>query len=200
MKLILASSSPRRSEILEMLNMSFVVMNSHVDEEKIQAEMLDKSPANLVCTLSKAKSQAVAKQIEEGFVLGADTVVELDKQIYGKPSNADEVRMMLKAFSNRTHQVLTGVTVTDASSGRSATSVAVTEVSFRRVEEFELIWYENNASYRDKAGGYAIQEHAALFITGINGCYYNVVGLPVQEILKLFKQLGVDWKEFLMNG
>ena len=200
MKLILASASPRRSEILEMLNMNFSIMNSDVDEEKIQTEMLEKSPTNLVCTLSKAKAQAVAQQLEEGFVLGADTVVVLDKQIFGKPSNADEMRTMLKAFSSRAHQVLTGVTMTDAFSGKSATSVAVTEVSFRAIEEFEIIWYEKNASYKDKAGGYAIQEHAALFITGINGCYYNVVGLPVQETLNLFKQLGVNWKEFLVNG
>lgn len=200
MKLILASSSPRRSEILEMLNMNFKVINSCVDEEKIQSNMLGSTPAELVRALSGAKSQAVAFQLKDGFVLGADTVVVLDQKIYGKPANATALREMLLAFSDRTHQVLTGVTVTDASSGKCASSVAVTEVSFRCVEDYEMVWYEKHANYSDKAGGYAIQEHAALFITSINGCYYNVVGLPVQETLKLFTQLDVNWKEFLLNG
>ncbi len=200
MKLILASSSPRRSEILETLNMKFVVVKSCVDEEKIQAEMYKNTPAELVGALSKAKSHDVALQQKDGFVIGADTVVVLDNKIYGKPADSTALREMLTAFSGRTHQVLTGVTITEASSGKFVSSVAMTEVSFRKVENEEMIWYEKNANYRDKAGGYAIQEHAALFITGINGCYYNVVGLPIHETLKLFHQLDIDWKEFLLNG
>jgi len=200
MKLILASTSPRRREILEMLNIEFEVVNSFIDENKVQATMSENNPAELVAALSKAKSQAVAAMRKEGFVLGADTVVVFDQKIYGKPANAEDLREMIQVFSNKTHQVLTGVTLTDATSGNCASSVAVTEVSFRKVDEKEIVWYEKNAIYKDKAGGYAIQEHAALFVTKINGCYYNVVGLPVHETLKLFKKLNLDWKEFLQNG
>ncbi len=200
MKLILASLSPRRREILEMLNINFQVVNSCVDEEKIQSKMLESTPTELVSALSRAKSQAVAFQLKDGFVLGADTVVVLDQKIYGKPANARSLREMLLAFSDRTHQVLTGVTITDASNSRCVSSVALTEVSFRRLEDYEIDWYEKHAKYRDKAGGYAIQEQAALFISSINGCYYNVVGLPVQETLNLLAQLDVNWKEFLLNG
>lgn len=180
-----------------MLHLEFEVVDSGFNEASFVEKLKDTSPIALVKALSQAKSHVVAEQLEAGYVLGADTIVVVDNRIYGKPSDEEDLRQMISHFSNRTHQVMTGITVTNAMTGVQAISVAVTDVHFRKVTQGELDWYVKNAHYWDKAGGYAIQEHAALFITGIRGCYYNVVGLPVQETLGLLSQLGLDWKELL---
>lgn len=195
MKLILASGSPRRREILSLLNLKFDVETSQIDEDKIQNEMKNEPPAEIARKLSMAKSHSVAQKIGKGLVLGADTIVVLENQIFGKPKNEEALQYMMSAFSGKTHQVMTGVTMTDSNRNHSVSLVAVTDVTFRKIEAMELDWYVANANYLDKAGGYAIQEHAALFVAGIHGCYYNVVGLPVQETLALLSLLGYSWSE-----
>jgi len=196
MELILASGSPRRSEILSMLTLRYRVQTSHVDEEEILLTMPQASPKELVQRLSSAKSQAVAGALDSGLVLGADTVVALEGEIYGKPVDEQDLRRMMQAFSGKTHQVFTGVTLTQAAGKHSVSLTAVTEVTFRAISDEEMEWYVAHADYLDKAGGYAIQEHAALFIEGIQGCYYNVMGLPVQETLMLFQLMGTSWQAF----
>ncbi|MEN1758997.1 Maf family protein [Anoxynatronum sibiricum] len=196
MELILASGSPRRSEILSMLTLRYRVQTSHVDEAEILLKMPQATPRELVQRLSSAKSQAVASQLDEGLVLGADTIVVLEDQIYGKPVDEQELRHMMQAFSGKTHQVFTGVTLTQATGRHSVSLTAVTDVTFRPISDEELEWYVTHANYGDKAGGYAIQEHAALFVEGIQGCYYNVMGLPVQETLALFQLMGTSWRVF----
>ncbi|SMP44148.1 Maf family protein [Anoxynatronum buryatiense] len=196
MELILASGSPRRSEILNMLTLRYRVQTSQVDEGELLRQMPQATPKELVQRLSSAKSQAVANQLETGLVLGADTIVVLEEHIYGKPVDEQDLRNMMWAFSGKTHQVLTGVTLTQAVGRHSVSLTAVTDVTFRTISEEEMEWYVAHAHYSDKAGGYAIQEHAALFVEGIQGCYYNVMGLPVQETLALFQLMGTSWQAF----
>jgi septum formation protein len=196
MELILASQSPRRREIMQLLNLKFRVITSDVEEDVIEKEMSDAAPEVIAQHLSKSKSLAVAEQVGSGLVLGADTIVVLDGKIYGKPSDESALREMMQEFSGRTHQVFTSVTITDAEKMNAVSATAVTEVTFRNITSRELDWYAANANYMDKAGGYAIQEHAALFISGICGCYYNVVGLPVQETLALLAVFGRHWEDF----
>ena len=196
MKLILGSASPRRREILELLNLQFSVATSQVNEDKMQKQMMEATPQEVVRHLSLAKSQAVARESGTGLVLGADTIVVLDNQIFGKPADEASVRQMMMTFSGKVHQVMTGVTITDAVKNHSISLMAVTDVAFREITADELNWYVDHAHYRDKAGGYAVQEHAALFVAGIHGCYYNVVGLPVQETLSLLTLMGYSWKDF----
>ena len=196
MELILGSASPRRREILDLLNLRFSVATSQVDEDKMQEQMMDATPQEVVRHLSLAKSQAVARESGTGLVLGADTIVVLDNQIFGKPTGEASVRQMMMTLSGKVHQVMTGVTITDAAKNHSISLMAVTDVAFRKITTDELNWYVGHAHYQDKAGGYAVQEHAALFVAGIHGCYYNVVGLPVQETLTLLTLMGYSWKDF----
>jgi septum formation protein len=200
MELILGSASPRRREILDLLNLQFSVATSQVDEEKMQEQMMEETPQEVVRHLSLAKSQAVARERGTGLVLGADTIVVLDNQIFGKPADEASVRQMMMTFSGKVHQVMTGVSITDAVKNHSISLTAVTDVAFREITADELNWYVAHAHYQDKAGGYAVQEHAALFVAGVHGCYYNVVGLPVQETLTLLTLMGYSWKDFQKRG
>ena len=190
MKLILASSSPRRAEILANAGLPFSVLSSAVDESPYAGE----TPAALVQRLANAKADLVtARAVGPAVVLGADTVVVLDDKVLGKPRSTEEARHMLQRLSGRTHSVLTGVALVRLPDGERREFTESTLVHFRPITEEELSSYLSTEEPYDKAGAYAVQGQAGRYIPRIEGCYFNVVGLPLSRLLTELKTLG--WPE-----
>ncbi len=186
-KLILASASPRRAEILSAVGWEFEQCAANVDETVLPNE----KPENYVTRLAKIKAEAVAQNYDEALVLGADTTVVVDEKIVGKPANLDEAREMLKMLSGRWHDVLTGVALIEKRN-RSVNlkeGLQKTRVKFDELSEEEIEFLVQKGNPLDKAGAYAVQAQAALFIEAIEGDYWNVVGLPVNLIYKLVNHL-----------
>ncbi|SHK51100.1 septum formation protein [Selenomonas ruminantium] len=183
---ILASGSPRRKELLQQINTRFEIRISTAEE--LTGD--DLAPAELVEKNAAAKASAVAKLHPNHAVLGADTVVALDGHTYGKPSSREDAVRMLKEFSGRTHQVLTGIAW--AYNGHLFTDVVITEVEFAQLADTEIERYVKSGEPMDKAGAYAIQGAAAEFIVGIKGSFTNVVGLPLNATVRLARKAGVN--------
>lgn len=184
--IILASQSPRRKAILAQMGFTFkTIIPPPIDEAAFLAT--GDLPSSLR-KLAKAKAIAVAKRHPEALVLGADTVVVKGKKILGKPANRSEAHAMLVALAGTRHRVYTGVALTCKDDAFSTTAMACTDVFFRKVTIDEIEAYLACGEYRDKAGAYAIQGRAMTFVEKINGCYYNVVGLPVSETIGMFKK------------
>lgn len=183
-KLILASGSPRRKELLAMAVKDYAVKVSDVDESKITAQ----NPADLAKALGRAKCLAVAAGEPQAVVLGCDTVVEFEGQVFGKPKSREDARRMLQALSGKRHYVHTGVCLAE---GEHIENFVVTSaVDFFPIEEADLESYIDTKEPYDKAGGYAIQGHAAVWCKGIEGCYYNIMGLPVSQVAQALKKFG----------
>lgn len=183
---ILASASPRRSELLTVLGLSFAVIPSGADETFRPGE----TPAGHVKRISGAKAQAVAADHPDAWVLGADTIVVIDGQVLGKPKDRADARQMLRLLSGREHDVYTGFTVIKKTASVLCRKVVRSTVVFREITEDELEWYVNSDEPYDKAGGYAVQEKGGLFAYRIRGSYSNVIGLPVSEVFEVLKQIG----------
>ena len=187
-KLILASRSPRRAEILRSVGWPFEVIVAGVDETPEDGE----APENYVRRLSLAKAEAVAATMNEGLVLGADTTVVIDNQILGQPIDDDDARRMLKMLSGRWHEVLTAVALIRADKESDPlVSVETTRVRFAELSDAEIEWYVSSGEHLDKAGAYGIQEKAALFIEQIQGDYFNVMGLPIRLVYTLATQIWI---------
>ncbi|MBO8128583.1 MAG: septum formation inhibitor Maf [Peptococcaceae bacterium] len=186
-KIILASSSPRRQQLLREIGLPFQVRVANV-EEALTAKL---SPAEQVKMLAERKACAVAEQISGGLVIGADTVV-WDGDILGKPKDENEARLMLKRLSGKEHLVYTGVSVVDVGTGSAVTDYERTRVRFRSLSEEEIIRYVATGEPLDKAGAYGIQGVGALLVEGIEGCYFNVVGLPIVKLRSLLQNFGFD--------
>jgi septum formation protein len=187
MKLILASSSERRAEILANAGLPFSVLSSAVDESSYPGE----AAAALVQRLANAKADLVtARAVGPAIILAADTEVVLDDQILGKPSSIEDARHMLQQLSGRTHAVLTGVALIRLPDGERRQFVESTLVHFRPIADEELSAYLATEESFDKAGAYAIQGRAGRFIPRIEGCYFNVVGLPLSRVLTELESLG----------
>jgi len=187
MKLILASSSPRRAEILANAGVPFSVLSSAVDESPYP----DETPAALVQRLANAKADLVtARAVGPAIVLAADTVVVLDDKILGKPRSIEDARHMLQQLSGRTHSVLTGVAMIRLPDGERRQFIESTLVHFRPITDEELSSYLATQEPYDKAGAYAIQGLAGRYIPRIEGCYFNVVGLPLSRVLTELQTLG----------
>ena len=184
---ILASQSPRRAELLERIGFTFEVRPSHVDEDAIDI----REPRRHVTELSRAKAAKVAGEVEEGWIIGADTIVVLDDEILGKPSDPQQAFDMLNRLQGRTHHVYTGFTIVEKPQNRTLSDVEVTSVRFRELEDWEIWGYIDTKSPFDKAGAYGIQDRSAVFADRIEGCFYNVVGFPLarfyQQLLTLLK-------------
>lgn len=193
MKILLASNSPRRAEILRDAGIEFSICGSHVDEASLPGEM----PQAMVARLAEAKARAAAAQIRDDagdcIVVGADTAVALDGEILGKPRDAAHAREMLAKLSGRTHHVLTGVFLLRLPDGASRAAVETSAVEFARLNEKEIDSYVASSEPMDKAGAYAIQGLAGRFIPRIEGCYFNVVGLPLARLYAFLHELG--WRE-----
>lgn len=180
-KIILASASPRRAEILQTIGWPFDALAVRIDESRRE----DEGAANYVQRLAREKAETAAARTVGLNVVGADTTVVIDDQILEKPIDANDARRMLALLSGHWHKVLTGIAVVDR---RSETRVAYqeTEVKFATMSDDEIEWYVAGGEPMDKAGAYAIQGQGARFIEGIRGDYFNVVGLPVRLLYELF--------------
>ncbi|HZS70615.1 MAG TPA: Maf family protein [Candidatus Acidoferrum sp.] len=190
MRLILASASPRRAEILRDAGLPFAVMSSAVDETPYPGE----TPQDHVQRLAHAKAELVAaRAVGPAIVIAADTVVALDGRILGKPRSTDDARHMLEQLSGRTHTVLTGVALIRLPDAERRAFVESTLVHFAPLEENDIVQYLATDEPYDKAGAYAIQGRAGKFIPRIEGCYFNVVGLPLARLVQTLRELG--WSE-----
>lgn len=187
--LILASKSPRRRQLLEQLGLIFSVIPADIDELSMP---LDIPPAEYVQALARYKAEAVAGLLgnQPTLVLGADTIVVIDGKILNKPLDDREAYTMLKSLSGRTHTVYTGIALTNAHTMHTITSLQTTEVTFRVLEDDEIYGYIATGSPMDKAGAYGIQDDfGAVFVSNIRGCYYNIVGLPLEMVYRMLRSL-----------
>ncbi len=188
---VLASASPRRKELLSILNMKFDVVKSDADESAVPKNL---PPNTYVRELAMLKAVSAVKHLKRDmYVIGADTVVECEGEIMGKPKNPEDAARMLRLLSGQTHRVYTGICVLRSEDGFAAGTYACTEVQFRTLEAEEIEAYIASGEPFDKAGGYAVQGLASIFIEEIRGDYFNVVGLPLYKLSKLLKdEFGID--------
>lgn len=187
MRIILASASPRRREILTGLNINFEIIVSNADENS------DKTDAGELCMeLSRIKAQSVAQKANDNdaLVIGCDTVVVKNGKILGKPKDRNDAFQMLNYLQNGQHSVISGLTLVYGE--KTISNFEETKVFFDKMTTEEIIKYIDTGECDDKAGGYAIQGLAAPYIKGIDGCYYNVVGLPVNLLKNMAKEIGID--------
>lgn len=181
---VLASSSPRRRELLESAGLRFTIQSPSIDESRRSGEL----PAAYLRRIARAKLRAVDAP-DSAVVLAADTVVVLNGQVLGKPRDPAEARRMLNALSGATHDVFTGVAVGRA--GLERYRAVKTRVTFRKIESEEIRWYVATGEPLDKAGAYAIQGAGGAFVTAIRGSHSNVIGLPLAEALEMLHELGL---------
>jgi septum formation protein len=183
-RLILASGSPRRKELLERMGLTFesIPGGPIVESAYIDAADMEESLGRLAV----AKAVSVAGNFPEAIVLAADTIVVCDKRVLGKPADRDEARRMLEKLAGRRHTVMTGVALACREVDFCQSAIAATDVWFRELSAGEIEWYLDSGEPFDKAGAYGIQGKAMIFIDKIEGCYYNVVGLPVRGTIDLF--------------
>ena len=187
-RIILASNSPRRRDLLRQIGLEFTVDPADVDERRLTGE----SAEVFAVRVALDKAHVAADRAGEGLVIAADTIVVLGDAVMGKPQQASDAVRMLTALSGREHQVLTGLAVIDATTGKSMTGLARTSVLFRRLSTREIEAYVATGEPLDKAGAYGIQEKGALFVESITGCYYNVVGLPISLLGEMLTNFGID--------
>ena len=184
--LVLASASPRRRDLLNELGLDFQVAPSNIPEEKQESE----TPADMVKRLSMEKAQAVAGQMKDGYVIGADSTVVMDGEAFEKPADAEDARRMLRQLRGTHHQVITGVTVIDASSGRMLTDSMASGISLRNFTDAEMEASIASGTPLDKAGAYAVQDQDFRPAESWHGCYTNIIGLPICRLLDMLREIG----------
>jgi septum formation protein len=187
-QLILASASPRRRQLLAQLALPFTVMPANLGEHQLANE----SPLSYVVRMAECKAAHVAQQYPDAFVLGADTVVVLDNDILGKPADGHEARQMLRRLSGRQHTVITGLAILQQRQQLKRLDTVSTVVRFRPLLPADIEAYVATGEPLDKAGAYAIQGGAAAFAVSLEGCYTNVVGLPLCRTAALLRSAGLD--------
>ena len=180
-KLILASKSARRRELLEMLGADFDIITREVDES-YEGEI---APNELVKMLSKRKLDAVVNEAEGAIVISSDTIVYCNGEVFGKPRDMDDARRMLRAMSGHYHEVYSGIAVGDGK--KTVVDAVSTKVYFRHITDSEIERYISESAVLDKAGAYGIQERASLFVEKIEGDYFNIVGLPVCRLGEILR-------------
>lgn len=191
MKIILASNSPRRKEILSQLNLEFEIIPSDFEEAPVDME-----PHILAEHFAYMKAMDVFEKrkstlSEDTYIIGSDTIVFCNC-VMGKPKSDEDAYQMLKALSNKEHKVISGLSVINVGTGKVITTHESTAVWIRELEDREIRNYISSREPMDKAGAYAIQGIGSLFVEKIQGCYFNVVGLPVNKLFKIMKQFGID--------
>lgn len=184
-QLVLASSSPRRREILSSLGLTFETRAADVDESLLPGE----DPFDAAERLARAKAEAVARGAGDALVVAADTLVVLDGRALGKPASREDAARMLRSLSGRSHQVVTGLALTFG--GRTASGREITDVVFAAMSEKEINAYVETGEPDDKAGAYAVQGIGGLFVETVNGSPSNVVGLPVRLFYRLASEMGL---------
>jgi septum formation protein len=193
MKLVLASASPRRAEILRNAGFAFEVFPTNVDESRFPGEGAKDYVLRLASSKARVAAEEIAKRGEQTIVIGADTVVVLGSQILGKPESAEDARWMLRSLSGQSHEVLTGISLLSTPENQRASHVETTRVSFLPLSEADIRDYLATNEPFDKAGAYGIQGIAGRYIPRIEGCYFNVMGLPVSRLWLMLRQFG--WRE-----
>jgi septum formation protein len=186
---ILASASPRRSEILDRLGIRFRVDPSGIEEPP---QKRGETPKEYVVRIARLKAAEVVQRHKSGLVLAADTIVVAGNSILGKPQSPADARSMLRRLSGRWHEVLSGICLMNAETHRMRADCSLSRVHFRPLAPFEIAWYLKTGEYRDKAGAYAVQGYASLFIDRIEGCYFNIVGFPVAVFERLCRKAGIN--------
>ncbi len=182
--LILASSSPRRAEILNAVGWPFEAITAGIDETLLPGEL----PLDYVQRLAREKAEAVAKTLESGLILGADTTVVVDEHLLGQPTDDNDAGRMLRLLSGKWHEVLTSVALVRIG-GQTKVDYERTRVRFAEMSAAEIDWYVASGEPKGKAGAYGIQGKAALFIEQIEGDYLNIVGLPIRLVYEMSDML-----------
>jgi len=186
-RIVLASASPRRKELLARMGLSFTVFPSNAEEEAHGMHTLP--AAEQVCVLAEKKAEDVANRLQQDcLVIGADTVVVKDGCVLGKPKNREQAIDMLRSLQGCWHEVLTGIALIDKQFSYKDLAYESTRVYMKELNASELETYADSGEYRDKAGGYGIQGLAAAFIPRIEGCYFNVVGLPIHLLYTMLQK------------
>ncbi|MBM3210948.1 septum formation inhibitor Maf [Candidatus Poribacteria bacterium] len=177
-KIILASASPRREQLLKQIGIVFEIIPSNVNEK----DFTHHDPVANTQLIALSKAQDVAAKVKDVIIIGADTQVIIDDEVLGKPEDDVDAINMLRKLSGKKHRVITGVAIIDGKTGKNETWAEITEVVFRKISEDEIIDYIETGEHRGKAGAYGIQGRAAAFVKRIEGCYFNVVGLPLAKL------------------
>lgn len=185
-KLILASASPRRSELLKQIGVKFDVFPSEVDES-----VTINNPVKYVEDLSLKKATWVAERRSSGVILAADTIVVYKKEILGKPKGQEDAKAMLKKLSGDTHDVITGFVLLDMAKKKHIVSHCITRVHFKELTDDIIDRYIATLEFRDKAGSYAIQGYGAVLVDRIEGDYFNVVGLPISKLVNYLQDFNI---------
>ena len=186
-KIILASNSPRRRELLTQIGLTFTVAPADADESVLPGE----APEAYAVRVALDKARIAAERAGEGIVISADTIVVIGDSILGKPADVRDAERMLMSLAGKEHRVVTALAVIDSASSRSLTRISVTKVWFRDLTVREIAAYVATGEPMDKAGAYGIQERGALLVERIEGCYSNVVGLPLSLLGEMLREFGI---------
>ena len=187
-RFVLASSSPRRRELLKSIGLEFDVVPSHIPEQRTESE----TPEEYVARLSREKARAIAETHPDRWIIAADTTVVLGDQVLEKPADDTDAKRMLSAISGDTHVVFTGVTLRRIEPAYADTHVTATEVRMLPMTAHDIDWYIATGEPRDKAGAYAAQGLGGMFIDSIHGSFTNVVGLPLASLFQMLRKAGID--------
>ncbi len=187
-KIILASQSPRRKWLLEQIGLEFDIIPSNFDED-IENKKFSKK---LIESLAYEKAKEVSERIgNEVLIIAADTVVILGNQILGKPTDEEDARQMLQKLSNKTHKVITAIAIIDKYEDKTLINSKISKVKFKKLSDREINDYIKTGEPLDKAGSYGIQAYGSLFVEKVEGCYNNIVGLPLNLLAEMLKSFGV---------
>ena len=188
MQIILASSSPRRKELLNKLRLTYKVLKADINEEYLAEE----DPRKYVQRMSIGKAKAGAEALKEGLIIGADTIVTIDNKILGKPKDIADAKDMLRLLSGREHVVITSITLHEVLQNRKLTAFEETKVVFQKLSLSVIDNYLKTKEYSDKAGAYGIQGLGSLLVKEIHGTYDNVVGLPLGLLYEMLKEFDIE--------
>jgi len=187
--IILASESPRRRNLLESLGIDFEVIPSNIDEN---LDLVNDLAEEVAKSLAYRKALCVAKRLSSGIVIGADTIVIFEGTIFGKPVDDNDAYEVLSKLSGKSHQVITGIALIDSTTGKELLDFEISDVKFSELSNDRINAYINTKEHVGKAGSYAIQGKGSLFVERISGCYFNVVGLPLNKLDKMLKSFDIN--------
>lgn len=191
MKLILASNSRTRKEVLDKVGLIYDVIPSNIEEHSDKTD-----PKEYVMDLSRQKAEAIEKDLKEGVILSADSIIYIDDKKLEKPKTKEQAKIMLQNLSGRVNYAVTGVTIIDLYQNKKITLNEVTEVYFDELTEEEIDWYIENEQYIFERCGYSIAGKSAIYIPKINGDYYNILGMPISRVYKELNKLGYKLSDF----
>ena len=187
-KIILASTSPRRHNLLQQIGLKFEIVPSKYEEDMT----LKLPPHELAMVLARGKASEVAERRKSGIIIGVDTFVALNKEVIGKPHNKVNAKKMLEKISNKILDVYSGVAIIDAKTKKEIIDYEITKVKIRKISSLEIKKYIDTKEPLDKAGAFGMQGLGAIFVAKVDGCYSNVVGLPLHNLAKNLAKIGVD--------